>query len=279
MRGRCGVPRGYSNARRHENGKSQSLGGKTRITVLLLTLVCAVTWAASGAAFALRTVKSVAPAVVGTDAITIPQMLSYQGKLTDTMGIPVNDTTYQVAFRLYTVPSGGSSFWNETQPVTTKSGLFSVLFGSVTPIGAIPDGGALYLGMAVAGGSEMTPRLRIVSAAYAYKADTANYALASAGGGDNAWVRGTPDSVLCTVHLLGLARGGASNMLYGASRQSHVNFGVTCTTGVSGLDYANIVISGGSANRALADHATIGGGRNNTAESSFSTVSGGRNRT
>ena len=47
------------------------------------------------------------------------------------------------------------------------------------------------------------------------------------------------------------------------------------TTGVSGLDYANIVISGGSANRALADQATIGGGGNNTAESTFSTVVGG----
>ena len=30
------------------------------------------------------------------------------------------------------------------------------------------------------------------------------------GTGDNAWVRGTPDSVLYTVHRLGLARGEAS---------------------------------------------------------------------
>ena len=95
-------------------------------------------------------------------------MLSYQGKLTDTFGLPVADTTYTRRFRLYAVPSGGTQFWKETQNVRTKDGLFSVLLGSVTPIGSVPDAGAAYLGMAVAGGAEMTPRLRIASAAYAY---------------------------------------------------------------------------------------------------------------
>jgi hypothetical protein len=102
------------------------------------------------------------------DAITIPQMLSYQGKLTDTFGLPVADTTYSTNFRLYNVPSGGSPFWNETQVVRTRGGLFSTLLGSVTPIGTVPDVGALYLGMAVGGGAELSPRLRIASAAYAY---------------------------------------------------------------------------------------------------------------
>jgi trimeric autotransporter adhesin len=109
----------------------------------------------------------------GLDAITIPRVLSYQGKLTDTLGVPVMDTTHSVEFRLYTAPSGGSAFWNETQTVRTKAGLLSVLLGSVIPIGSMPDAGAVYLGMAVAGGGELSPRLRIASAAYAYLSERA----------------------------------------------------------------------------------------------------------
>jgi hypothetical protein len=116
------------------------------------------------------------PVIGGADAITIPQMLSYQGKLTDINGVPVPDSTWSLVFRLYTVASGGSPFWNETQPVKTTGGLFSVLLGSVTPIGLMPDAGTVYLGMSVSGGAELSPRTRIVSTAYAYKADTANYA-------------------------------------------------------------------------------------------------------
>jgi len=213
--------------------------------------------------------------VGGAEAIAIPQLLSYQGRLTDTLGVPVADTLYAIRFRLYAVPSGGTQFWEETQDVRTKGGLFSVLLGSVTPIGTVPDAGTLYLGMAVGGGAELTPRLRIGSAAYAYKADTANYALAGAGGGDNAWVRGTPDSVLYTVRRLGVARGAASNMLYGTYRQSHTNLGVSCTTGTSGLDNANIVVAGGFGNRARAALSSIGGGTLNLAAGAGGTVAGG----
>src|SRR5512138_37553 len=103
---------------------------------------------------------------IGNEAITIPQVLSYQGRLTDSLGMPVADTVYSVEFRLYNAPSGGSPFWNETQSVRTRGGLFSILLGSVTPVGSVPDAGAAYLGMAVAGGAELAPRLRLASAAY-----------------------------------------------------------------------------------------------------------------
>jgi len=106
----------------------------------------------------------------GAESITIPQMLSYQGKLTDTLGVPVGDTTYQATFRLYTVATGGVWFWNETQTVRTRGGLFSALLGSVAQIESVPISGKLYLGMAVAGGAELSPRLRLVGSAYSYLA-------------------------------------------------------------------------------------------------------------
>jgi hypothetical protein len=147
----------------------------------LMAILCLAALAAGGRAVAPKTAVSHKPQATtyGVESITIPQMLSYQGKLTDTLGQPVPNSDYSVTFKLYTVPSGGSAFWNETQDVKTRAGLFSALLGSVTPIGSVPDAGALYLGMQV-GASELTPRLRIVSSAYAFKADTANYASAAA---------------------------------------------------------------------------------------------------
>jgi hypothetical protein len=136
-----------------------------RATILILLAV--------SLALAASPVAEKAVSVAETDAITIPRMLSYQGKVTDNVGNPVADTTYSVLFSLYTVPSGGSSFWSETQTVRTSGGLFSVLLGSVTPIGALPDGGALYLGMKVGVDPEMIPRLRVASTAYAYLAERA----------------------------------------------------------------------------------------------------------
>jgi len=235
-----------------------------KLTFLLPALFCALTLAADHAAIVPQAAANPqstviglrSPVIGGAEAITIPQMLSYQGKLTDTLGVPVADTLYAIRFRFYAVPSGGTQFWEETQDVRTKGGLFSVLLGSVTPIGTVPDAGTLYLGMAVGG-------------------DTANYALAGAGGGDNAWVRGTPDSVLYTVRRLGVARGAASNMLYGTYRQSHTNLGVSCTTGTSGLDNANIVVAGGFGNRARAALSSIGGGTLNLAAGAGGTVAGG----
>jgi hypothetical protein len=114
--------------------------------------------------------------------LSIPQMLNYQGKLTDATGNPVRDSTYSVSFRLFTVPSSGTSFWNEIQNVQTRQGLFNVLLGSSTLIPYIPSDGNCYLEMQVNPNPPMTPRIRIVSAAYAYvsrKADSANYAASS----------------------------------------------------------------------------------------------------
>jgi hypothetical protein len=162
-----------------------------KLMIVLLALASAIATATDIVAVAPQSAAS-----SGADAIAIPHRLSYQGKLTDTLGQPVPNNTYSVLFSLYTSPSGGSSFWSETQNVTTKGGLFSVVLGSVTPVGSVPDAGDLYLGMAVGGGPELAPRLRIVSAAYAYKADSAAYASAApptgAAGGDLSGIYPSP---------------------------------------------------------------------------------------
>ncbi|GEM_PF-5381278 len=69
---------------------------------MLVALVCAFTFAAGNAVVApaqapsLQSAISVpqSPAANHTEAVTIPRLLSYQGRLTDTLGVPVADTLY-----------------------------------------------------------------------------------------------------------------------------------------------------------------------------------------
>jgi hypothetical protein len=155
-----------------------------RVIVLLLALASAFTFAADNAVVAPQSAVNPQSAidnrqstiVRGAEAITIPQMLSYQGKLTDTLGQPVPNGNYQLTFRLYTQPTSGSAFWSEPQTIMVKSGLFSALLGAVTPITSLPDAGALYLSLQVAADPELSPRLRIASAAYAYLTERASNA-------------------------------------------------------------------------------------------------------
>ncbi|MEO0053867.1 MAG: hypothetical protein ABIK22_06935, partial [candidate division WOR-3 bacterium] len=332
------------------------MGVKASLTILLIFLsglLLAEEVAGITPGLAAAPVKD--SALIGVDAIVIPRMLSYQGRLTDSLGNPVPDGNYQLTFRLYTQETGGTPFWNEVQTVSVRNGIFSVLLGSVTPISSIPDAGTVYLSLQVGTGSELTPRLRIVSAAYAFlteraanadllqgkdttaldaryvnegqansitsamitdgavgTADIANIAVTSAkigngevtmpkinqsgattgqvikwngtqwapaddavGAGDNAWVRGTPDSVLYTIRQLGIARGGSDNMLYGDYRNTHINLGVASITGSSAENRVYCTVAGGYGGTAEGNFATVSGGNRNMASGSASTVAGG----
>ncbi|HEC79576.1 MAG TPA: hypothetical protein ENI34_10650 [candidate division WOR-3 bacterium] len=211
----------------------------------------------------------------------VPKMLNYQGYLTDTLQIPIDDTLDMI-FRIYDASTGGNELWNETQTgVIIERGVFSVILGSVN---AIPDsvftGGTDRWLELVVDGDTLSPRTRIVSVGYAYTAtysDTAEYARNASA--DNDWVRGTPDSVLFTANYLGIARGGAGNVLYGDSAHTHVNLGVACTTGVSGQNYCYATIGGGYRNVASGYYSTVDGGVWNTARDSFTTIGGGYSNT
>ena len=107
----------------------------------------------------------------------IPQLINYQGTLTDTTGNTVPDGQYGVVFNIYDVPTGGTSLWaetwnNTTSPVITNKGNFNVLLGAYNSIPAsfFTDHSTTYLGIKVGNDSEMMPRQRISSVAYAFTA-------------------------------------------------------------------------------------------------------------
>jgi hypothetical protein len=110
---------------------------------------------------------------MGTAMAAIPGTINYQSYLTDSGGSPINDPAVTISFALYTVPAGGAPFWLETQVVGVSQGLFDVELGSIIsfPAGAFET--PVYLGIAVGGDPEMTPRRPISSVAYAFEADNA----------------------------------------------------------------------------------------------------------
>jgi len=102
----------------------------------------------------------------------IPQKINYQGYLTNTAGVPVNETV-QMRFSIYDVSSGGSALWTETQNIPVINGIYNVALGDVTPI-PLPFDVQYYLAIKVGSDPEMTPRKAMTSVGYAFRAMTAD---------------------------------------------------------------------------------------------------------
>jgi hypothetical protein len=106
----------------------------------------------------------------------VPHLISYQGKLTDKNGKPLKGT-YDISFRIYDVETDGNLLWEEThQEVTLEKGVFSVILGSVTNLDLLFD--KQYFLEIEVDGEVMSPRQKITSAGYAFRAESAEKAVA-----------------------------------------------------------------------------------------------------
>lgn len=105
--------------------------------------------------------------VMPTILAAAPEELSYQGMLTDSLGMPAADSDYEVTFGLYTDSIAGSSVWGETAMVQTTDGLFAHSLGSISalPTDIFSDYGNLYLAIRV-GAEILEPRTQLLSVPY-----------------------------------------------------------------------------------------------------------------
>ena len=94
------------------------------------------------------------------------QTLSTQGVLRDASGKSVADGNYTMTFRLYTVETGGSNVWNETQTVAVKNGVYNVILGKLSSLSPLNYNLAYYLAI-VMDGVEMLPRTEMTLSPYA----------------------------------------------------------------------------------------------------------------
>lgn len=151
--------------------------GKQAISLLLGAIV------ATGVMMGVSTLFQMQPRVVlaqesqliTQSGATNPQLL-FQGQLLNpTTGQPVTNGAYGMSFNLYNVASGGSPLWSESKQVNTTDGLFATMLGSVNPLNTDPfNGQQLYLGIAVGGDPEATPRQPLGYTPYALFADRAD---------------------------------------------------------------------------------------------------------
>jgi len=107
----------------------------------------------------------------------IPRVISYQGVIVDTMGNPVPDGFYEVAFGLYGNQTATEPLWEHSRQVALKGGMLSVKLGRDNPIDASLFSTELFLGVSIDGAEY--ERLALSAAAYAFNAmwaDTARIA-------------------------------------------------------------------------------------------------------
>jgi hypothetical protein len=122
-----------------------------------------------------RTARALAAsqAPVQLAAQPVAPSIRYQGRLTDSSGLPVADGVYTMTFSIYDVFTAGSPLWTQTSAVTITNGLFDVALGEISnPIdAAVFPGGPRWLGVQVDPDPEMTPRQPFDSIPYAVMAE------------------------------------------------------------------------------------------------------------
>ncbi len=107
----------------------------------------------------------------GSAIAEIPELISYQGKVTDSGGTPVADGTYAMRFRIYDAVTGGAMEWDSlNRSIAVSDGVFNVLLGeSPQPTLNLPFDEDYWL-LVRFEGVDQSPRQRLTSAGYAYMA-------------------------------------------------------------------------------------------------------------
>lgn len=120
-----------------------------------------------------------------TSTAAINQQINFQGKLTNPDGTNVPSGSYSIRFRIYTdasldatnacLPGSNTCKWEDTESISVTDGIFSYALGSdgTAPLpGSVDfDAPALYLGIKVGTDAEMSPRIQLTAAPYAFNSN------------------------------------------------------------------------------------------------------------
>lgn len=108
--------------------------------------------------------------ILGSAWASIPQLISLQGKLTNsTTGAALNGN-YQMNFSIYNVETNGDPLWYENQTVAVSIGTYNVYLGSYTAL-TLPFNDSYWLETKIYNGSgweTLTPRQRLTSSPYSF---------------------------------------------------------------------------------------------------------------
>jgi hypothetical protein len=120
-------------------------------------------------------------------ATAAPQLINYQGILTDNNGNPITDR-HNLTFKIYRDSTDNIVLWSESHNnLQITNGLVNVVLGYTTDIPLSLFGTAnRWLGITVDSDTEMAPRTRFTSSPWSFRAAVADSALKAPGGG-GAW--------------------------------------------------------------------------------------------
>ncbi len=123
--------------------------------------------------------------LVKSFAQSVPQLINYQGRLTDDAGAPLDGVSVELTFSFYGTETGSTILYMVNQKnVAVNKGVYHVLIGSGILIpGTEPDLGSVFrnnaevwMGIRVENDPEMIPRTRIGSVSYSLMAEKATQA-------------------------------------------------------------------------------------------------------
>lgn len=183
-----------------------------------------------------------------TGVFSVPSTVSYQGKLTDSSGVPINGNT-AIKFSLYSVETGGTAVWSENYDgnsgrpiINVVNGHFSVELGSITSLSkSVFSASSIYLGIKVGSDSEMSPRIPILSSPFAFQsenADTLDDLHASS------FLR--TDTVSSGAHKLTISVNTATDWAMRLIQSSSTGYGLEVETASTGTEPAIKVTQAGS---------------------------------
>ena len=94
----------------------------------------------------------------------VPRIINYQGRLTDTAGEPLPDTTIDITFSIYRV-TGVQEWTSGPQPVSVSNGVFTYALGSNVPLtdDIISSSYSRFLGIKVGNDDEIVPRTQLAT--------------------------------------------------------------------------------------------------------------------
>ncbi|MCP4161045.1 MAG: tail fiber protein [Deltaproteobacteria bacterium] len=114
----------------------------------------------------------------------IPQLINYQGKLTDSDGNALSTKEYEMSFSIFTTQTGGTAVWGPqkfegSNKITVARGFFNVILGPIDSTDRKIEAGFespnAYLEITV-DGKVITPRQSVLSTSYAFQAQKAKKA-------------------------------------------------------------------------------------------------------
>jgi len=99
----------------------------------------------------------------------VPNVMNFQAKLTDPSNVLLTDT-YNFTFRIFKTATGGSNLWNEQQRLRVDQGIVNAILGNNTALN-LSFNETYYLEIQI-GSETLTPRHRIATNGYAFRANT-----------------------------------------------------------------------------------------------------------